>query len=310
MVFWLIAALLTLGASLSVLLPLAGRARGVSAGGAHDLEVYRDQLSELERDVARGLIQPTDAEQARAEIARRIIRLGGDEASERPSSRFTFSGRILGAAAVLAVPLVSWGLYGVLGSPDMPAQPLRERLAQNPAESSVNELIARAEGHLAANPQDGRGWDVLAPVYARLGRFDDAVAAYRNAIRLEGSTAARESGLGEALTNAGDGLVSAEAQQAFERALKLEKDQPKARFYLAMALVQDGKMAEAVKGWEAMLASLQTADGHLDGRRATLGVLLEVHGADDVVLLQHGHSLHGRGSRHGGGRGGQTRRKD
>src|SRR6185437_10274718 len=99
-------------------------------------------------------------------------------------------------------------------------------------------------------------WDVLAPVYARLGRFDDAVAAYRNAIRLQGSTAARESGLGEALTNAGDGLVSAEAQQAFERALKLEKDQPKARFYLAMALVQDGKMAEAVKGWEAMLASL------------------------------------------------------
>ena len=256
MVFWLIAALLTLGASLSVLLPLAGRARGVSAGSAHDLEVYRDQLGELERDVARGLIQPADAEQARAEIARRIIRLSGDGAAERPSSRFTYAGRIVGAAAVLAVPLVSWGLYGVLGSPDIPAQPLRERLAQNPAESSVDELIARAEGHLAANPQDGRGWDVLAPVYARLGRFDDAVAAYRNAIRLQGSNAARESGLGEALTNAGDGLVSAEAQQAFERALKLEKDQPKARFYLAMALVQDGKMAEAAKAWEAMLDSL------------------------------------------------------
>lgn len=120
----------------------------------------------------------------------------------------------------------------------------------------MDELIARAEGHLAANPQDGRGWDILAPVYFRLGRFDEAVTAYRNAIRLEGSTAGREAGLGEAITNAGAGLVSSEAQRAFERSLTLEHAQPKAAFYLATALVQDGKLAEAAKAWEAMLAAL------------------------------------------------------
>lgn len=255
MVFWFVAALLTLGASLTVLLPLAGRSKDVSSGAEHDLEVYRDQLAELERDAARGLIQPADAEQARAEIARRIIRSGSDEASPR-MPRFFAAGRALGGAAVLAVPLVSWALYGMLGSPDIPSQPLQERLAQSPAESSVDELIARAEGHLAANPEDGRGWDVLAPVYMRMGRFDQAVTAYRNAIRLQGSTAEREAGLGEALTGAGGGVISTEAQQAFERALKLENNQPKARFFLASALVQDGKLAEAASAWEAMLADL------------------------------------------------------
>jgi cytochrome c-type biogenesis protein CcmH len=255
MMFWIVAALLTLGASLAVLLPLASRPKGDSGGNEHDLEVYRDQLSELDRDMARGLIAPADAEQARAEIARRIIRAGsGGEGGSVP--RFATSGRVLGGVAVLAIPLISWGLYAAIGSPDVPSQPLQERLAQNPADGSVDELIARAEGHLAANPQDGRGWDVLAPVYLRLGRFDEAATAYRNAIRLEGSTATREAGLGEAITDAGEGIVSSDAQRAFERALKLEPTQPKASFYLATALVQDGKMTEAAKAWEAMLALL------------------------------------------------------
>jgi cytochrome c-type biogenesis protein CcmH len=256
MVFWFVAALLTFGASVAVLLPLTASSRRSSAGKQHDLAVYRDQLSELERDAARGLIRPEDAETARAEIARRIIKADSSEQAVSSVARWSVAGRMLGAAAVLLVPLVSWGLYAALGSPAIPSQPLQARLAQNPADSSVDELIARAEGHLAANPQDGRGWDVLAPIYLRLGRYDQAVTAYRNAIRLEGASATREAGLGEALTNAGGGVVSAGAQQAFERSLRLEPTEPKARFFLALALLQDGKTDEAVKAWEAMSASL------------------------------------------------------
>ncbi|RUM97324.1 c-type cytochrome biogenesis protein CcmI [Pseudaminobacter arsenicus] len=256
MVFWFVAALLTFGASVAVLLPLTGSSRRDSAGNQHDLAVYRDQLAELDRDAARGLIQPADAEQARAEIARRIIRADSSEEMPAEKAGWSAAGRVLGGVAVLVVPLMSWGLYAALGSPDIPSQPLEARLTQNPADSSVDELIARAEGHLAANPQDGRGWDVLAPIYLRLGRFDQAVTAYKNAIRLEGASAAREAGLGEALTNAGGGIVSSGAQQAFERALVLEPAQPKARFFLAVALLQDGKSAEAIKAWETMGAEL------------------------------------------------------
>jgi cytochrome c-type biogenesis protein CcmH len=117
-------------------------------------------------------------------------------------------------------------------------------------------LVARAEAHLAANPSDGRGWDVLAPIYLRLQRFSDAVTAYRNAIRLDGDTAAREAGLGEAIANAAGGIVSADAQSAFEQALKLDPANQKAAFYLAMALAQEGRLAEATAAWQKMLGLL------------------------------------------------------
>ncbi|TIS50492.1 c-type cytochrome biogenesis protein CcmI [Mesorhizobium sp.] len=256
MLFWVIAAILTLGASLAVLLPLAGGTKSASAAGDHDLEVYRDQLSELDRDMERGLIQPGEAEEARAEIGRRILRLGSSSQSGTQAPRPSRAARLVATAAVLAVPLVSWGLYGALGSPDLPSQPLAERLAKNPSDSSVDELVARAEAHLAANPSDGKGWDVLAPVYLRLQRFPDAITAYRNAIRLDGDSAVRQAGLGEAIANAAGGIVSAEAQGAFEAALKLDPANAKANFYLAMGLAQEGKKAEAAAAWQKMLGQL------------------------------------------------------
>lgn len=255
MLFWVIAALLTLGASLAVLLPLAGRNPMRAADGAHDLEVYRDQLAELDRDAGRGLIQPAEAGEARAEIARRILKADKAAASGANAAEGR-TARTLGMAAVLAVPLVSWGIYAAIGSPDLPSQPLAARLEKNPADATVDELIARAEAHLAANPEDGRGWDVLAPIYARLGRFDEAVTAYRNAIRLDGANGVRESGLGEAIAGTAGGMVTAEAQAAFSRALELEPQQPKAKFFLASALMQEGKIAEALSAWQAMMITL------------------------------------------------------
>lgn len=256
MLFWVLAALLTLGASLAVLVPLAGRTRTRAADASHDLEVYRDQLAELERDAARGLIQASEAEQARAEIARRILKADNAVSQAKVGSTRNYGVRALGMAAVLAVPLVSWGIYAFIGSPELPSQPLASRLEKNPAESTVDELVARAEAHLAANPADGRGWDVLAPIYARMGRYSEAVTAYSNAIRLDGATGARESGLGEAIAGAAGGMITADAQAAFSRALQLEPGQPKAAFFLASALAQDGKVAEAAAAWQAMLATL------------------------------------------------------
>ncbi|MER8584936.1 c-type cytochrome biogenesis protein CcmI [Mesorhizobium sp. M1338] len=257
MLFWVIAAILTLGASLAVLLPLAASSKGASSSGDHDLEVYRDQLSELDRDAARGLIQPAEAAEARAEIARRILRLDNAATTGQASvGRASVAARLVATAAVLVVPLVSWGLYSQLGSPDLPSQPLSERLAKNPADSSVDELVARAEAHLAANPSDGRGWDVLAPVYLRMQRFSDAAAAYRNAIRLDGDSAVRQAGLGEAIAGAAGGIVSADAQNAFEAALKLDPANAKASFYLAIALAQEGRTKEAATAWQAMLDKL------------------------------------------------------
>lgn len=256
MLFWVIAGLLTLGASAAVLWPfLRGTARDVAPAAAYDLEVYRDQLSEIERDAANGLVGPAEAEEARAEIGRRILRAAGagtgasDGSSERP-------GKLVVTAAVLAVPLLGWGAYAVLGSPNIPDQRLESRLAKNPAESSLEELVTRAEQHLRENPEDGRGWEVLAPIYLRMGRSEEAAVAFRNAMRLNGPSAAREAGLGEALTSASGGMVTTEAQAAFERALAIEPNDPRPKFFLALGLAQEGRAGEAREIWARMAERL------------------------------------------------------
>jgi cytochrome c-type biogenesis protein CcmH len=274
MLFWVIAAALTLGASLAVLLPLTGRAAPAGGDADHDLEVYRDQLAELERDVERGLIQPAEAEQARAEIGRRILRIGrgrnADDGGAAAAPGASRAAKLVATISVLAVPLVSWGMYSQIGSPDLPSQPLSERLAKDPAQSSVDELVARAEAHLAADPSDGRGWEVLAPIYMRMQRFSDSVMAYRNAIRLLGLTAQRQAGLGEAIANAAGGIISADAQAAFQEALKLDPADAKANFYLAMGLAQEKRIDDAKAAWERMLTSLPADSPWRDAVRQAL----------------------------------------
>lgn len=255
MSFWLAAILFTALAVASVLVPLARRQRAFVAPAANDLEVYRDQLSEIDRDAERGLIGAAESEEARAEVGRRILKLARDRGGEA-SPGASRAARMIAFAAVLSVPLVSWGLYGLIGSPDIPAQPLAARLATDPATAPVTELVARAEAHLQANPEDGQGWDVLAPVYFRLGRYADAVNAYGQAIRLKGASAAREAGLGEAIAAAAGGRITDDAKQALRRALALDSGNAKARFYLASALAQEGRIEEAAGAWKAMRQGL------------------------------------------------------
>ncbi len=176
---WIAAALLTFGACLAIAMPFLRARAPSSAPAAHDLEVYRDQLAELERDAARGLIGSGEAAEARAEIGRRMLRLEAAAKARRSSPGAARLARIAATAAIVAVPLASWGIYAALGSPDIPDDPLQARLSKDPADSTMDELVARAESHLAANPDDGRGWEVLAPIYLRMGRYDDSVGAYQ-----------------------------------------------------------------------------------------------------------------------------------
>ena len=251
--FWLIAALLTLAATLAVLLPLTRRKQAFLPAEKNDLEVYRDQLREVEADAARGMIDPQSAEQARIEISRRILNAekSGKEAVEAAGK--AAPGRLLAFMAVLAVPLIAWGIYPLFGKPDMPSMPLAERLSASADRGSVDELVARAEAHLAQNPDDVRGWDVLAPIYLRLGRAADAVNAYRSSIRIAGENFPRVLGLGEALATASGGTVTAEAEGFFKKAADLEPNDVRPQFYLAQGEMQDGRMDLAANRLQAFL---------------------------------------------------------
>jgi cytochrome c-type biogenesis protein CcmH len=132
--------------------------------------------------------------------------------------------------------------------------PLAQRGAGSGMTQSLDNLVVQVEQHLEKNPTDGRGWNVLAPVLERLGRFDDAVRAYRNSLTYNGESAERRSDLGEAISAAASGVVTAEAKGEFERAHALNADDPKANYFLGLAAEQDGRKDDAARIWRALLA--------------------------------------------------------
>jgi cytochrome c-type biogenesis protein CcmH len=253
MTLWLVFALMTAAAIFAVLWPL-GRRKPLRTGS--DIAVYRDQLDEIQRDRSAGLIGEAEAEAARVEVSRRLIAAADAAEFEKPAleSSSLWRRRATAIAGLVLLPVGAILLYLALGSPQLPGEPLAARLQAPNENRSVENMIAQVENHLARNPDDGRAWEVLAPVYMRLSRFDDAVKAWRNVLRLNGSTAAHEADLGEALVFAANGVVTAEAKSQFDRALALDKEDVMARFYLGMAADQDGRRADAEKIWNDLLA--------------------------------------------------------
>jgi cytochrome c-type biogenesis protein CcmH len=254
MTLWFVLALMTAAAMFAVLWPLSRRA-GQGRSGS-DLAVYRDQLEEIERDLAAGLIGAQEAEAARVEVSRRLL-AAADRAKNTTvpaQSSALWRRRATSLIALILLPIGALALYLSFGSPHLPGAPLESRRAQAPDTRSIESMVAQVEVHLERNPDDGRGWDVIAPVYMRAGRFSDAVRARANVLRLLGATAGREADLGEAMVAAANGVVTAEAKTVFERALALDAVEFKAHYYIGLAAEQDGKPQEAARIWRELLA--------------------------------------------------------
>jgi len=255
MTLWILIAVMTAVAALSILVPMSRKRPSEEAAGqmTADEAVYRQQLEEIEKDLERGLVDDEAATAARTEIARRL--LAAHERAERGDAapKASWPLRFGQGLAVAGLPVFTLGLYLIIGSPDLPDRPLAARLSAPPQDQSVEVLVARVEKHLAANPQDGQGWDVLAPVYMRLDKPREAAMAYQQAIRLLGPSVRRMTDLGEALMIANDGIVSADARGAFEQAIKLDRTAVKPRFFIALALGQEGRTEEAIAAWQDLL---------------------------------------------------------
>lgn len=233
----------------ALLYPLYRRPEALAPDNAGEIEVYRDQMKELDRDRAGGLISAEEAEYARAEIGRRLLAAAGKTGDSAGDISGPSVLRKLAIGMVTIVPpAIGLCLYIMLGSPGLPDQPLAARL-ESPG-NDMSLLVAKAERHLAQNPNDGAGWDILAPIYFRTARLGDAELAYRNAIRLIGPNGARLSGLGETLVVVNDGIVTEDARSAFEEAVRLEPGNVRARFYVGVAQEQAGKTADAKATFE------------------------------------------------------------
>jgi cytochrome c-type biogenesis protein CcmH len=271
MTLWLVFALLTAAAVFAVLWPLSRRVP--AASGANDIAVYRDQLDEIARDRKAGLIGAAEAEAARVEVSRRLLAAADAAVAAPVGNSPLWRRRAVAVAALLLLPVGAMAFYLVLGQPQLPGEPLSARLAEIHRNSPIEELVAQAEARLAQHPDDMRGYEVLAPVYLRLGRFTDAVNACRKVIALAGETADRQADLGIALTAAAGGIVTAEAKTAFTRALALDPKELKARFFTGLAAKQDGNTAQAAAIWRDMLAQVPAQGSWATNLRQALASL-------------------------------------
>ena len=267
---WLIFAGVTAAVVAALLVPFMRKSAGAqSPDSDFDRAIYRDQLQELDRDKARGLIGETEAQAARNEISRRLLQVAKPEA--------TTAGNRYALLAVLLVPLIALPVYAKYGSPMMADVPLQERLKGAIANQDFEALVATVEAHLAEAPNDIEGWKVLAPAYKREKRWRDAAEAYANVLRLAPPTSEAITDFGEMLVFANEGMVTDEAERAFIEALKLEAKNPRAKFYYDMALKQEGKAPalsdEQIAAGQTMSKQDQTAmiAGMMDGLEQKLG---------------------------------------
>jgi cytochrome c-type biogenesis protein CcmH len=279
MLLWIMMALMAGLAALALLWPLRMRQDADLPEADGEVDVYKAQLSEIMRDHQRGLIGDSEAEGLRAEAARRLLRQSQDEALARPAIAVTAARaadwrRRLAAVFIIAiVPIGGLAVYLRLGSPQLPDMPLAARVPDRPEQIDMQSALARVERHLETTPTDLRGWDLIAPIYLRLGRPLDAARALESAIRNGGASAERWASLGEALMMAEEGMVTARARSAFEESLKLEPGYPKAVYGLAVARQQDGDVAGAIRDIEGLIARTAQDAAYLPLLRDSLAAL-------------------------------------
>ncbi|MDW3099287.1 MAG: c-type cytochrome biogenesis protein CcmI [Alphaproteobacteria bacterium] len=248
-IFWIFAAILVLVCVYLVLIPLR-RSRALRGRADSDVAVYRDQLEEIDRDLERGMIGEAEAKAARTEISRRL--LIADAARTAESNSQTRAGSQFAVILVVAMPFLAVPLYLYSGAPGLPSQPFAERISKAPEEQSLDELVARVEEHLRANPGDADGWRVVAPIYGRMGRFEDAATAYGRLIDLDGATAERLADLGESLVFADEGLVGDRAAAVFARAVSLDAAHAQSNYFLGLAALQEGDRDTARAIWQEL----------------------------------------------------------
>ena len=246
---------MTLAAVFAVWWPLARRQRLARSGS--DVAVYRDQLEEIDRDEAASLIGNVEADAARVEVSRRLIAAAETAKAASAVAVPVAAGKYRWAtlaAAITLIPLGAGVTYLSLGSPNLVPISMNAATSGQPLPGGIENTVAEVETYLESNPKNGRGWELLAPVYLRLGRFDDAVRARRNALEIFGPDAARLGDLGEAIVMASNGVVTPEAKGLFERANATDPEDVMAQYYLGLNAKQEGRRDEAVKRWTALVS--------------------------------------------------------
>ena len=277
--FWIsAAAMIAMVALVLVQAMRQGRAHALAAPGVEDLGVYRDQLTEIDRDMSRGTLVAAEAGGLRIEIQRRM--LDADRASARPRPAVTGQSFPLSASVVVLALAAAMAGYYWLGVPGYPDLPLSARIANaddlyqhRPTQAQAEaaqpafvpaantdpktlDLMAKLRAAMATRPDDMVGQSLLARNEAALGNFVAARKAQEAMVRIKGDVATGEdlATLAEAMIYAAGGIITPEAEAVLKRCLTVDPQNGSARFYVGLMFAQVGRPDETFKFWQPLLA--------------------------------------------------------
>jgi cytochrome c-type biogenesis protein CcmH len=246
-VIWVVIAILCAAAAAALVWPiLRNRTTASTARRDYDLAVYRDQLAELDRDLARGLLSGEEHRAAQLEVQRRML------AADRPeTSPHVASHRVVPLALAIGTPIAAIFIYLAVGAPWMsvPSPAAEEARVQR---AEIARFVDRLAERLNEAPDDARGWSMLGRSYALLERYPDAIAAYERAEKLAPHDADLVARHAEALIMAERGTIGEASRALIAHALAIDPAEPRARFYLGLAEAQAGRGREALTLWVAL----------------------------------------------------------
>jgi len=264
--FWSVAAALTAVALVFLIVPLARKPKSDSSAPARadfDLTVYKDQLSEVERDLERGVLSPDQALAARTEIERRMLGVaqGEDDTPEAAQTPKPKTSKALMATILLTVPLGAVAFYLYLGQPGLADQPLAQRQQQMQDQAKAGgdtraramELLAQLEKRLEQNPKDVEGWAILAQVYEAMKRYGDAADAYEKLANLTDRHPEPLTAWAESMIMAENAVVIPAAVDLLKEVKTKDPSEPRSYFYLALERQQHDDLAGAMDEYTQLL---------------------------------------------------------
>lgn len=290
MTLWIILTALTALAAAWLTIPLVRRHEARVDARAATIAVLKDQLADVDVQLATGAIQPSEAEGLRNEIRRRLLAAGHIPAElDRTMGQKALSGLALGLAAMVAVAAAA--LYASMGQPELAgnAAPAAAPPAAAPQEAAaqgeVNQLIAGLEQKVAANGTDPEGWRMLGWSYFQTGRYAEAANAYAKAIALKPDGEGYQSAYGEALVQEAGGQVTPAAVAAFEKAAAQDGADARARYFLAVHKAERGDRKGAVEDMLRLVADSPADAPWLPQLRAAITQTAQAAGIDISARL-------------------------
>ena len=274
--FIALATLLAVVAAIPLVLPLL-RQRGSSADAADrqaaNIAILRDQMAELEHDRSEGSLSDADFEQAKKELQKRLLE---EARPEGTTTRETSPSRKTALIILILLPLMGLGGYGLLGSPQA-LDPANRQPAPKVTADQIEGMVAKLAARLKENPDDPKGWLMLARSYKMLGRYPESAESFDKAMPLVEKDGALLGEYAEILAITRDGFAG-KPTELINKALKLAPEDPQILLLAGAAAGERGDFKAAVSYWEKVAPQLEPGSEEAEALAAALAQAREMAG--------------------------------